>query len=813
MVALLSAAGAVAQQTMWVHTGDVHWAYNTDTVGNMLYADATTLTVLEKTFAISDIDSITVDTQEIADDNIFVTYSGSSSEVIVAGNIAKNITATVTGARVCVLQDANVSSEITYTLTGSSTDGSFYQDGKYKITLALNGLTLSNADSAAINIRDGKRIAVELVDGTTNTLADASTSAKKAAFIVNGHTEFKAGGSLTITGNKKHAFAGDEYVEIKKTVGSITIKSAVTDAMHVAEYFQMNGGTVTIESADDDGIQVDAEDTSDADADGHVLIKGGTLTINLNGTATKAIKAEGTVTISGGTVNITHAGASAWDSDDSEVKAPSCIKSDRNVVISDDAAVTLKATGSGGKGINCDSTFTVSGGTLDITCSGAQYAYGTTDTAKVRCVKADYAIVVAGGTTTLNTSAENAQGLHTAGTFTMSDGSVTANTYDHGIKVGGNATMTGGTYGFTITGAAAKGFKCDGNMNVSDGTISGKTTGGGAWDSAAQETSACAGMKVNGNLTISGGTFTITSTGAGGKGISADGDIIVNDGTFTLTTTGARYTYGSSSGGGGGWGGGSSSSSTNRSSAKGMKADGNITINGGTFAVSTTGGEGSEGIESKKVLTINDGTLEIEAYDDATNSSSHTYLNGGYIYTHATNNDGIDANGNIYLNGGVLMVYGAGDPECALDAAEQYALYITGGTCVGIGGSNWSAPTSCTNCQPAISYSGTMTQGTTYLLRSGTTNVFAFTVTNSISGSGGGGGRGPGGSSGSSALVVMTSPSLTTGSSYTLYSGASVSGDNWHGLYLSPTVSSTGSTLGTVSSLSSPYSSIGSSRR
>jgi len=799
---------ATARQTMWVHTGQVHWAYKTCDVGNMLYVndDETLLTVLDKDYAISDIDSITVDDQGIDDDNVLVSYDGSTADVTIAGNIANYITASVDGAQVSVIQSSDVASELTYTLTGDATDGMFYHEGSYKITLILNGVNITNTSGPAINIQNGKRIAIELAEGTDNYLTDSSDNGKKACFLVKGHAEFSKAGNLTIAGNKKHAFASNEYCEIKKTVGTITITNSVADAFNVVEYFQMNGGTVVVESTGDDGIQCDADDVTDPEADGHVLIKGGTLTLNVSEAATKGIKADGEVTISGGTVNINHTGTAAWDSDDSEVKSPACIKSDRNITISgDDAVVTLVASGSGAKGISCDTTFTISAGTLDIKASGAQYAYGTTDTAKVRCVKADQAIIISGGTTTVTTQAANAQGFNTDGTVTITDGTVTCNTYDHGIKCEGDATVSGGSLHFTITGAAAKGFKCDGDMDISGGTFTGTTSGGGQWDSSANETSACANIKVNGNMNISGGTFDLTSTGAGGKGISVDGALVINDGDFTVVTTGARYSYGSS------WG---RSSSSYRSSPKGIKADGNITINGGTFNLSTTGGEGAEAIESKAVLTVNDGQFEIEAYDDCTNSSSHTYLNGGYIYVHSTNNDGIDANGNIYLTGGVHMVYGSGDPECALDAAEQYNLYITGGTCVGIGGSNWSAPTSTTNVQPAIAYNGTQSNGTTYLLRSGSTDILAWTVTNSISGSGGGGGWGPGGGgSGSSALVVITSPSLTKGSSYTLYSGASVSGDNWHSLYLNPTVSSTGSSVGSVSSLATPYSSIGSSRR
>ena len=261
MIAVVGVLG-YAQQTMWIHTGHVHWAYNTDAVGTMPYTGASLLTVLEKGFTLADVDSVTIANETFADDNVLVKYNNTVADVYVAGNIANHITAEVTGARVAVMQDAEVATEYTYTLQGTSNSGCFYHSGAYKMTLALNGVNLVNPDSAAINIQNSKRIAVQLVDGTSNTLADGANNTKKAAFLVKGHAEFAKGGSLTITGNKKHALACNEYMEVKKTVGTITITGAVADAINVTQYFQMNGGTVNIQSCGDDGIQVDAEDVT-----------------------------------------------------------------------------------------------------------------------------------------------------------------------------------------------------------------------------------------------------------------------------------------------------------------------------------------------------------------------------------------------------------------------------------------------------------------------------------------------------------------------------------------------------------------------
>ena len=91
------------------------------------------------------------------------------------------------------MQDANLAEEITYSLSGSSSNGSFYMDGDYKATLALNNLTLTNTNGAAIDIENGKRIAVVLTG--TNTLTDSSNGNQNACFYIDGHPEFTGTGS------------------------------------------------------------------------------------------------------------------------------------------------------------------------------------------------------------------------------------------------------------------------------------------------------------------------------------------------------------------------------------------------------------------------------------------------------------------------------------------------------------------------------------------------------------------------------------------------------------------------------------------
>ena len=772
LATLIAMAGVLgyAQQTMWVHTGHVHWAYNTDAVGTMPYTSANLLTVLEKGFTLADVDSVTVASETFADDNVLVKYNNTVADVYVAGNIANHITAQVTGARVAVMQDAEVATEYTYTLQGTSSSGCFYHAGAYKMTLVLNGVNLVNPDSAAINIQNSKRIAVQLADGTTNTLADGASNTKKAAFLVKGHAEFAKGGSLTITGNKKHALACNEYMEVKKTVGTITIVSAVADAINVAQYFQMNGGTINIQSCGDDGIQVDAEDTSLPEEDGHVLIKGGTLTINGSAAGTKCIKAEGNIDIQGGTLTLKHTGIPVWDADKSKIKEATGIGTDRNLTINgEEAVVNITMTGNGARGMKCDSTMTCTAGNIDINCSGGDWAYSTVDTSSVRCAKADYAFILNGASMKCTTVKDEAVGVHSEGTVLVSGGTLTLNTYDHGIKSDYDMEITGGTITYNINGPASKALKCEGNLHISGGNISGTVSGGGQTASD-QTTSASAGIKCDNNVTIDGGTFDLKATGNGDKGMSIDGWLIVNDGNIKVTTTGSRY--GQSSGGGGWPGGGGSTSSDKRSSPKGIKVDGNITINGGTITVSATGGEGAEGIESKNIMTINGGYVEVTSYDDALNSSSHMYLKGGYVYAVATGNDAIDSNGNMYLSGGYVFCCGS---EEGLDANSEggYKVYIQNGTNLMAIGGNMGAIESGASLSQTC-YQGTVSANKWIALYSGSNVAFAaYTPTFSNQG-----GMGPGGGgSTTSKTIVVTAPSTPK-----LYTGVTASGTTfWTG--------------------------------
>lgn len=297
-------------------------------------------------------------------------------------------------------------------------------------------------------------------------------------------------------------------------------------------------------------------------------------------------------------------------------------------------------------------------------------------------------------------------------------------TTDHEDEDTGNIYISGGTVKVSVSAAAAKGLKADGDMYITGGTINATTTGGGAWDSDELKTNASAGLSADGNIAISGGTLTLTSTGAGGKGISGDGAFVVSDSAVITVKTSGQAIVASSAGT---ISTVSNSSTLDRydtdykSSPKGIKIDGAITISGGKISI-TTSGAGGEGIESKSTLNITGGEVCVNAYDDAINSASTLTISGGLVYARATNNDGIDANGNCYIKGGLVYAISATSPEVAIDANTEggYKLYVQGGTIVAIGGLE-SGASLTQSCYKASSWS----KNTWYALTVGS-NVFAF---------------------------------------------------------------------------------------
>lgn len=253
------------------------------------------------------------------DDNDFVENQSWNSTVSIVWNGAS---ATVSGE----VDGVSVTSEngyvvvtstakhIEYALSGTGT-GQFKIYSDYKFKLNLNGLSLTCSDGPAIN-NQGRKTCYTVVSGT-NVLKDGSSyttsdESQKAAFFSEGQLVFTGDGSLSITGNYKHALASDDYIRVRE--GMLNLVALVSDGMHTNDGIIVNGGSIAV-SAAGDGLQCDTSSivitggsiavTSAGDkgilAYGNILITGGTVTVK---STDKGIKTKSDLEVQGGTITV-----------------------------------------------------------------------------------------------------------------------------------------------------------------------------------------------------------------------------------------------------------------------------------------------------------------------------------------------------------------------------------------------------------------------------------------------------------------------------------------------------------------------------
>lgn len=336
------------------------------------------------------------------------------------------------------------------------------------------------------------------------------------------------------------------------------------------------------------------------------------------------------------------------------------------------------------------------------------------------------------------------------------DDTVTGETTDHEDENSGNVYIQGGTLNISTTAAGSKGVKAAGTLYINETsttTIITVTNSGGVDASDSSDLVASACLKADKAIDISGGTLTLTNSGQGGRAINTDGTLTISGGNIDAQAQGSNYGSSNQGAGGfpGGWGGGGNSSSSNHKYAKGVKADGDITIKGGTINIYS---KNHEGLESKGTITISDGQLYVQASDDAINAASHLTVSGGYVCGYSTGNDGLDSNGNMYIKGGLVYAICSGSPEVGLDANTEggYKLYLTGGTIIAIGGIENGSSLS-QSCYSANSWN----KNTWYALTIGN-DTFAFKTP----------------SSGGNGIVVSGASQPTLKSGVTVSSGNSI---------------------------------------
>ena len=336
-------------------------------------ANGTSFTAEGVTYQTSQVDSITFV-------HIITVTWGGAQATVEKGNVL-GVDCSVQGADV-VVNSTNTHNELEFVLQGASTNGSLTYTGTYKCKFYLNGLNLTSTTGAALNILCGKRVALILNAGTDNVLVDSEGGEQKGALYCKGHMEIEGAGSLTVTGRSRHGICTKEYLQIKKSTGSVTVNGAVSDAIHAGQYFLMNGGTVTVSGQKGDGIQTeiltlddDITPNPDKEFNGQVFIKGGTVNVTVAVDDKKGIKSDDMMTINGGTFNILASG-----------KGSKGISVGKHLLINEDSGTTnmqIRATGgiyedeeteeeSRCMGIKVTKNMAITAGTLKVSNTGSK---------------------------------------------------------------------------------------------------------------------------------------------------------------------------------------------------------------------------------------------------------------------------------------------------------------------------------------------------------------------------------------------------------------------------------------------------------
>ena len=288
-----------------------------------------------------------------------IVYNGTN--VTVTGDTKGYVT--TNGADVIVNTGTDTDS-LLLVLSGSTTNGSLLVYRESKFGIQLNGVNIHHANGPAINNQCSKSFYLHVADGTTNTLTDGTAYTEqeydqKGALFSEGQMIFLGTGSLSVTGNCKHAIACDDYIIIDENV-----KLQAT-------------------STTGNGIKVN---------DG-LWINNGTLGINVTADGARGIKCDNVVEITGGTTTITTSGNCVYDDDADEYSSAACIKCDLDFTMSS-GTLTMTSSGDGGKGINSSAKVLFSGGTLSAITTGDN------EDGKPKAIKATTGIVVSGGSFT-----------------------------------------------------------------------------------------------------------------------------------------------------------------------------------------------------------------------------------------------------------------------------------------------------------------------------------------------------------------------------------------------------------------------------
>jgi trimeric autotransporter adhesin len=580
----------------------------------------------------ADVDSLSFGADS---DTIAVTYDDARASVI-NPRAFDGVSVRLSGADVDVTS-VSENKNLGYRLSGHSTAGAFRLGSEKRCTLVFDGVTLANPGGPAVEIQGGKKTSVLLRKGTASSLADGAEYAdsvetadgnfedRKAAFFSEGPLVFGGSGALAVhgTGSGKHGVCSDDSITIEG--GKLTVTAAAKDGIHANDGIRITDGTVVVASSGDgldggngpilvSGGSVTAWNTS-ADArgivsDSVVSVSGGVLDLTVSGDRSRGIQAGTDMTLNGGSVTVRNSGGASLAASGSGFEPTYCtgLRAGGRILLSG-TAVTVTSTGTAGRGLSADGDILVTGGSVNLSTSGAGVKYtdvsGTANCYHAACMNADGSISILAGLVTASSSGSAGTGITADGGLTVGGaaGSPIVSVATTGTSVtlsqSGGGGWGGGGFGQTADAAEAKAVRAGGAVSIRSGSIT--------------IASADDGVKSTTSVTIDGGSVVIRNAT---EGIEAP-LITVNGGTVDLAASDDGF---------------------NATRGSGGEADdgSRLVFNGGVIRVNTTTGDG---LDSNGGLSVTGGTIVVQG-------------------PRSQPEVGLDVNGTTTVSGGLLAVSG-----------------------------------------------------------------------------------------------------------------------------------------------------------
>ena len=381
-----------------------------------------------------------------------------------------------------------IKDEGTYILSGSLSNGMVIVEAEDtdKIQLVLNGVSISNAQSAALYIRSADKVFVMTASGTENILENNGTYTAidenniDAAVFSKSDLTFNGEGTLTITAQEGHGIVSKD--DLVLTSGTYVITSA-SHGISGKDSVRIANGSYNIVSGKD-GIH--AENTEDSSL-GFVYLAGGTfdITSQQDGISASAwLQAEeGTYTI------LTGAGSANVQSQNSGDRKP------------------------------MEQTF---------------QEETEENTTSMKGMKAATQMLIKGGTYVIDTEDDT---LHSNGNIAVSGGTYTLSSGDDGVHADSNVTISSGNIDIAKSYEGIEGLSID----ITNGEISVVASDDGMNAAGGNDSSGLEGPGPGGDqfastegayIHIAGGVLHVN---ASGDGMDSNGDIAVSGGETYLT--------------------------------------------------------------------------------------------------------------------------------------------------------------------------------------------------------------------------------------------------------------------------------------